>query len=193
MPLNIECEERIMISEEQYLKILEFYLRKEPNSRFINQKNDYIDTPDLYLKNNHMVLRMRTIYGSASEFTLKIRGEDGDKEYNQLVMIGELQSFVEHHLLPNGEILAILKEMGVDTANLSVKTSLETRRFEEKEDDYLLVLDKNRYSDITDYNLEIEAPTKARATEVIKMFCEKYGLTYEPCKSKSRRALEAMK
>ena len=69
-------------------------------------------------------------------------------------------------------------------------TSLETERIEIKFDNYLFVLDKNKYSDITDYNLEIEANDINVANEVIKKYCTEFNVQYsKEYKSKSRRAI----
>lgn len=193
MALNIECEERIMLSEEEYHKILTPIMRGDADAKFIIQKNDYIDTLDHFLKNNHMVLRIRTVLMGPTELTLKIKDPNGDKEYNEYLPVIALDNFYTKGIFPEGEIRNIIISMGKNVHELKVLTSLETRRYEEKFVDHLLVLDKNIYNGIEDYNLEIEAESMEVAKAKMEEYCQKYNLKYIPCKSKSRRALDTIK
>ena len=196
MSLNIECEDRVMISESNYYDILTPLLRRSNEHPFILQTNIYIDTEDHFIKNNIGVLRFRIIQPLNIELTLKIKNKDGDREYNEPVLFQNYQVFKETNELPEGEIkqllIHLLKVSDLKSV-LKPITSLGTRRYEEKIDDYLLVLDKNTYNGIEDYNLEIEAPSVERAQEVMQKYCKTYGIEYKKCKSKSRRALDSIK
>ena len=196
MSLNIECEDRVMIYESNYYDILTPLLRRSNEHPFILQTNIYIDTADHYIKNHIGVLRIRVIQPLNIELTLKIKDKDGDKEYNEPVLFQNYQLFKEKNILPEGEIKQLLTQILKTsdlTSVLSPITTLDTRRYEEKIDDYLLVLDKNSYNGIEDYNLEVEAPSVERAKEVMQKYCKEYGIEYKPCKSKSRRALDSIK
>ena len=196
MSLNIECEDRVMISEANYYDILTPLIRRSNEHPFILQTNIYIDTEDHYIKNNIGVLRIRIIQPLNIELTLKIKNKDGDREYNEPMLFQSYQLFKDKNILPEGEIknlLINLLKVSDLSAVLSPITTLDTRRYEEKIDDYLLVLDKNSYNGIEDYNLEVEAPSVERAKEVMQKYCKEYGIEYKPCKSKSRRALESIK
>ena len=60
--------------------------------------------------------------------------------------------------------------------------------------DYLLVIDKNEYLDVIDYDIEVEANSQARAKEVMLKLCEKYKLRYDPnYQVKSARAFNRYK
>lgn len=196
MSLNIECEDRVMISEANYYDILTPLIRRSNEHPFILQTNIYIDTEDHFIKNNYGVLRFRVIQPLNIELTLKIKGKDGDKEYNEPVLMQNFLLFKEKNILPEGEIkqllIHILKVSDLSTV-LKTITTLDTRRYEEKIDDYLLVLDKNTYNGVEDYNLEIEAPNMERARQVMQEYCKTYGIEYKPCKSKSRRAFDSIK
>ena len=196
MSLNIECEDRVMIYESNYYDILTPLLRRSNEHPFILQTNIYIDTADHYIKNHIGVLRIRVIQPLNIELTLKIKDKDGDKEYNEPVLFQNYQLFKEKNILPEGEIKQLLTQILKTsdlTSVLSPITTLDTRRYEEKIDDYLLVLDKNSYNGIEDYNLEVEAISVERAKEVMQKYCKEYGIEYKPCKSKSRRALDSIK
>ena len=195
MSLNIECEDRVMISESNYYDILTPLLRRSNEHPFILQTNIYIDTADHYIKNHIGVLRIRVIQPLNIELTLKIKDKDGDKEYNEPILFQNYQLFKEKNILPEGEIKQLLTQILKTsdlTSVLSPITTLDTRRYEEKIDDYLLVLDKNSYNGIEDYNLEVEAISVERAKEVMQKYCKEYGIEYKPCKSKSRRALDSI-
>ena len=69
-----------------------------------------------------------------------------------------------------------------------------TKRIEIPIEDYLLVVDKNEYLDVVDYDIEIEAKTQQRAKEVMLELCKKYRLQYDTnYKVKSARAFERFK
>ena len=140
-----------------------------------------------------MVLRIRTIYMGEIELTLKVKGEDGDKEYTQLLPLTAVNEYKSTNILPEGEAKNILIKEKIDLNNLRIITYLETRRYQEKIDDYLLVLDKNFYNNNIDFNIEIEADSIERAKQVMEMYSKKYNFEHIACKSKSRRAFESIK
>ena len=195
MSLNIECEDRVMISEDNYYAILTPLLRRSNEQSFILQTNYYIDTEDLFLKQHHMVLRIRVIRPMNVELTLKVKGKGGDQEHNQPLTYQDYQLLINSFIFPEGEIKELVKTILInnDLSSLKILTSLDTRRYEERIDDYLLVLDKNTYNGIEDYNIEIEASSVERAKQVMQEYCKTYGIEYKTSKSKSRRALESMK
>ena len=92
MSINIEYEERVMISEDHYYALLTPLLRRSNDHPFIMQTNIYIDTPDFYLKEHHMVLRIRIIQPFDVEMTLKVKGKDGDTEHNQQLTYQDYQA-----------------------------------------------------------------------------------------------------
>ncbi len=187
----MEYEKRLMLSERQYLDIISFYLRRNARYPFIHQINHYFDTPDLLLKNNHMVLRIRTILHKRNELTLKIKQEQGDKEVSQTLGMTDYKNLMDNSIIPEGEVKTALYETGLSIHNIAYITSLKTMRLEIKEDDYLIVIDKNEYGSIIDYNLEIESTSKPRAEQVILKMCDIFHLEYKKgYKSKSSRAFE---
>lgn len=192
MSLNIECEARVMLNEDQYHEILSRHLRDKGESVFLKQTNYYIDSENFDLRVlNRKSLRIRDITDGALELTLKIKDPMGDKEYNQIITPIEFEEFKSSNRFPNGEIKTLLEESGVNIQDLKILTSLYTLRYEEHIDDYLVVIDKNQYNGITDYNLEIEAPSVQRAEEVMQFYCLKYKIAYSKhYDTKSKRAIE---
>ena len=76
---NKEYETRIMLDEERYFFIVTYYMNSYPNKQFLQNANYYFDTDDLYLRSQHMTLRVRVINDVKSELTLKIKCEDVNK------------------------------------------------------------------------------------------------------------------
>ena len=71
--ISMEYEARVMVDENQYLKIRDFYLSRHPNYHQLVNKNIYLDTADLYIVHHEMVLRIRVIDEKEKELTLKGR------------------------------------------------------------------------------------------------------------------------
>lgn len=140
---NLECEERVMITFEQYQKVISHYVAIDPNFKILDIENTYFDDAELSLKNSHKVLRMRRTNGHI-ELTLKIKGEEGDLEINETM---------ENH--PE-----IDKALNHQFDKYHPITKLRTNRVEAKEKDYLVVIDQNMYNGIIDYNVEVEASNK---------------------------------
>ncbi len=183
MDRNIEKEERAMISESTYQTMVnELCNHIAP----FKQTNFYFDTKDLSLLSKHIVIRIRIIDSKKYELTCKIKGIDGDQEYNYLLSKDQYnfylkQKKIESFQLPGGEELI----------DLYYIVDLSTIRYEIKYDDYLLVIDKNQYDGVVDYNIEIESDiSKEHAKKVLFEYKEKYGFTYDiNYISKSRRAI----
>ena len=186
MSKNIEIEKRVMLTKEQYDSLFHYASKYEYQK--LDLINHYFDDENLALRNAHYMLRIRNINAKDYELTLKIKGENGDLEINEPINKKEVKSLIDKCELKDGEIKnQILK---VTSKDIRYITSLETERIEIKFDNYLFVLDKNKYSDITDYNLEIEASDIDVANEVIKKYCTEFNVQYSrEYKSKSRRAI----
>lgn len=195
MSLNIECEARVMLTEDQYHDILSHHLREEGTYSFIKQTNYYIDSDDFSLRDlNRQSLRIRDIVDGVFELTLKIKNPNGDEEYNQIITPIDVKNFKEKGMFPEGEVKNLLLKNNVDISKLKILASLYTLRYEEHLDDYLVVIDKNEYNGITDYNLEIEAPTVERANEVMLYYCSKYKIIFSNhYDTKSKRAIKSIK
>ena len=190
----MEYEKRVMLSEEQYFSLVSYYLRQNPHYPFINQTNYYFETEDLFLRQNHAVLRVRSIVNQGSELTLKIKEEKGDKEITDRLSYPQFTSLINDNIFPNTPVCEEVIRLGRSLYEYKLLTKLETTRLEIQEDDYLVVIDKNNYNGITDYNLEIEASNRKKAEEIILKFCKNFSIEYKKdYVSKSKRALASIK
>lgn len=192
-----EFESRVMITEEEYLNIVAFYMREYPNHRFLQNTNIYLDSDDLFLRRNHITLRVRDINDTSSELTCKIKGSNGDDEINNDISQKERELLLNDGVFPDGMVKNYLLGLPYPLSMYHVIATLYNRRLEIKCEDHLLVIDRNAYGDVVDYNLEIETDTDiATANKIISDYIEKFNLTLHKQKyigKASRAILEATK
>ena len=191
---NKEYEARIMLDEERYFFIVTYYMNLYPNKHFLQNANFYFDTDDLYLRSQHMTLRVRVINDVKSELTLKIKGEDGDEEINDGLTPRESDLLVNEGIFPYGQVRNRLMLLPYSLDRYHKITALYNRRLEIEFDDHLLVLDKNTYGDMLDYNLEIESKIGIKhAKDMLKSYIEKFNIpvSKEKYVGKARRAIDA--
>ena len=187
--INIEYEARAMISEEQYLQIINYFAKDKTKKSFTNT-NTYFDYEDLSLTKNHIVLRSREIDDSNFEITLKIKGDGGDIEIDDSLTSNELNDLKENCLIKSKVILQELNKLNIDINRLVKVSELKTERIEIQKEDYLIVIDKNHYNGKIDYNVEIESNSKDAAIERLNETFSPFGVTYKKGYiSKSRRAI----
>ena len=189
-----EFEARVMLTEEEYLNIVSSLLKMFPNAHFLQNSNLYYDSDDLYLRKNHINLRVRVINDVASEITVKIKGLNGDDEINDKLTKKELNLLVNDGIFPEGNVKNYLLGLSYPLSNYHYITTLNTRRLEIKFEDHLLVVDKNTYSGIIDYNLEVEANDDIlTANKILRDYINKYNLSLKNQKylGKARRAVNA--
>ena len=183
-----------MLDEERYFFIVTYYMNSYPNKHFLQNANYYFDTDDLYLRSQHMTLRVRVINDVRSELTLKIKGNDGDEEINDGLTPKESELLVNEGIFPYGQVRNRLMLLPYSLDKYHKITALFNRRLEIEFDDYTLVIDKNTYGDTLDYNLEIESKIGIdHAKAMMKEYIEKFNLTVSKEKyvGKARRAIDA--
>ena len=186
MSKNIEFEKRVMLTESQYKSLKGYASNFKHNELLL--VNHYFDDEDLSLIKHHHVLRIREINDSDAELTLKVKGDNGDLEINESIAHNKVKELLHSFRLDNKEINKEINK--VTNKVLKLITSLKTERIEIEFDDYLFVLDKNYYSNVVDYDLEIESSDIDKALEIIKKYCHQFGMQYrEDYLSKSRRAI----
>lgn len=187
MNKDIEFEERLMLSKEQYEELMRLYSSSKDAS-IISQINYYFDDEDLSLRNAHKVLRIRVINNLKYELTMKIKGDNGDIELNNYLDKNTCDNIIQTLEFNNPSVEEEIKK--VTNKNIKLITSLKTTRLEVKFPTHLLVIDVNYYNDVIDYDLEVEASSKDDALKYILEYAYKYSLTYKKhYMSKSRRAI----
>ena len=189
-----EFESRIMLTEREYLEVVSHFLKLYPNHHFLQNNNYYFDTKDLYLREKHITLRIRTINDVRSELTLKIKGENGDEEINDDISFKEKEILLNEKVFPEGNVKRYLLSLPIPLSNYENIVSLYNRRLEIKYDNHLLVIDKNEYIGIVDYNLEIETENDIKlARALLNEYIKKFNLSLGNQKymGKAHRAINA--
>lgn len=176
----IENEFKIMLTSEQYEKLLSQYKW----DKTVVQTNHYYDTDVLRLSDAHITCRVREIDGS---YFLQMKFPAA-REYSRVELEKPLSALPEtisaddllksdgHDALPD------VKRLGALTTTRSIK------RFNGAEID----LDKSEYFGITDFELEIEFTDETAARSLLAEITEKLSLqpNSEVCTGKIRRFLE---
>ena len=189
--VNLEYEARAMLSEQEYSTIKNEYLCKYENVTFLVNENAYFDTPDLFLTDHHMVLRVRTIDESKKELTLKIQRQDVCIEINHNLTLEEEKELFENGRIPNQPIRGMLLDSGVRLRDIKYITTLKTERIEIEIDKYLFVLDKNYYRNKVDYNIEVESTSEIEAKRILKEILDSFGIEYRTNYiNKAKRAIK---
>lgn len=191
MSSNIEIEAKVLLLKDEYDTIIEkLGLGKY---RRVKQTNHYIDTPDRFLKRNGIALRIRE-KDEVFELTLKTPLSEGLLEKNENISWRDFEKLTESNIFPDGNIKKFLLILGVKAGELKVLTSLCTERIEVNFEGFDLALDKNIYSDIVDYELEVESSSMERAQEEIEKILSSCGInsfTFNKV-SKQARALNSL-
>ena len=188
--INLECEARVMITENQYSQIKKTYLESGFKFKKIFNENVYFDYENRYLTDHGIVLRLRKINNRNNELTLKIKGENSDLEINHELTSKEVDLLLKNTIIPNSFVLDELKKKQIDLSKLKIVATLVTERIEIQYPEYLFVLDKNIYNNKTDFNLEVESDTKINAENNLKSIISQFGIEYKKDYiSKSRRAI----
>ena len=192
---ELEFESRAMLTADKYKEILTFYLgNSEISHKEFHLINDYFETDNKDLSKHKLMLRVRKSH-SQFDLTLKVplSKELGDTEYHQYLEQNEYLNLKENNIFPNGNIKDKIESFGVSITSVKYKTSLNCFRHEFYFDNHIIILDKNAYGDILDFNIEIEASSKENAInknlELAKRFSYEFKDSY---KTKFVRVLDSI-
>lgn len=171
---HIEYEERVMLTINDYLRVIDDVKNYgRPFAKF-SILNIYLDNDNSFIFNHKMMLRIRKI-NNKEELTLKVKEKDNSSL--------EINETTTHHQ-------TIDKYLEGNFDDYKEVSRLKTERIEVNYGSYLLVIDKNEYHNIIDYDLEIESNSQEKSLKIIKDYCLKYNLKFdENYKSKSHRAI----
>ena len=139
-----------------------------------------------------MTLRVRIINDVKSELTLKIKGKNGDEEITDGLPPKEMDMLLNQNIFPYGEVRNRLMLLPYSLDKYHRIAVLYNRRLEIEFDDHLLVIDKNTYGDVVDYNIEVESKIGIEhAKEMLKQYAQQFNLTLsrEKYLGKARRAI----
>lgn len=194
---DYEFEKRLIISKEKYDVLLMHFSKEYPNHKVTKQINYYFDTLKSEIQLENECLRVRTYHDDRkTKFTYKTHDKviNGDEEIYQILTVKEEMSLLQNGVIPEGQVKEALNKRGYQVTRLKFVGDIHTDRLEIFEKDYIVVLDKNTYSGITDYNIEIESTSIEESEKVLKEICNSYSIEYRnDTSTKSKRAIEAYK
>lgn len=183
MATNNEIEFKQLLTQSQYQSIYKTYFQDVGT---FSQTNYYIDTPQFDLKAHQSALRIR-VKDDYNEMTLKIPVEVGLMEYNfETRVVPELNKSITTQMLP-AEIIEQLEKMDFDLNQLVILGALTTERLEKEVNGNLLVLDKSRYLDFEDFELEFEVDDYDEGFKQFKNILEQFNMQHEIPDNKVQR------
>ena len=185
---HLEIEMKTLLSEEEYNRLQAQFLEVTP----VTQKNYYLDTPDFYLRQHKIAMRIRTFENSA-ELTIKIPQAVGNMEYNQAISLEGVNHCLKECKLPQGMILDELLSRGISPSDWTVLGCLTTIRYEKETPIGLMALDQSHYFDIVDYELELEVEDGKQGSLDFQEFLQANEIHYKKAPSKLVRFIENMK
>lgn len=185
---HLEIEMKTLLTKEEYLRLQANFSEILP----ITQKNYYLDTPDFYLRQNKIAMRIRT-FEDSGELTIKIPQTVGNMEYNQALSLEEATKCLESGKLPQGMILDELLSRGISPRDWTVLGCLTTIRYEKATPIGLMALDQSEYFDILDYELELEVEDGNQGSLDFQEFLQANEIHYKKAPSKLVRFIENMK
>ena len=155
MSESLEIEFKNLLSEHEFNHLVVKF--GFDASAFWSQTNYYFDTKEFLLKGLGCALRIREKKGKY-EITLKQPTDNGVGliETNQNINEEAAKSFIENGNFPIGVVSDKVIKLLPNLTDIACFGSMITERTEINYDNGLLVLDKSRYFDVVDYELEYE-------------------------------------
>ncbi|MDQ0351788.1 uncharacterized protein YjbK [Alkalibacillus filiformis] len=150
---EIEIEFKNLLTKEEYERLAVHYIKD--SSEIKQQINYYFETNDFELRSKRAALRIREKNGEYIA-TLKQPVENGLLETHDVLSAEQFDQWLQDDINLPPNINKQLNEIGVTGDQLSYKGALQTNRFEEKNDQYIIVLDHSQYNQTEDYELELE-------------------------------------
>ncbi|MGN1295729.1 MAG: CYTH domain-containing protein [Bacilli bacterium] len=190
MSSNIEIEAKVLLNQEEYEKIIDVLSLEK--YRKVKQINYYIDTKDRFLKKNGIALRVRE--KDDFELTLKTPLSEGLLEKSESITWRDFELLQDKNIFPEGNIKNFLSILGVKINELTILTCLQTERIDFQYKGGKISLDKNTYSGVIDYELEIEHTSMDKAQALTEEVLKECGIEKKPQNhiSKQARALNIL-
>ena len=188
---EIEFEKRQMLSLEQYNLLVSFFSNAGFRNKITEQTNIYFDNSNNRVFEDGNCLRIRQYEDNKpSKFTIKLKGINGqgDIEVFQELSKEDEMLLLEKGLMPLGPVKECLVSNNYEADKVLFMGKIHTSRQEFFLEDHIIVLDKNKFLDVIDYNIEVESNSMENAEKYLKEICSKFSIEYiGKCESKSQR------
>lgn len=183
MNQEIEIEFKVLLSENKFNQILSAL--NFPAEAF-TQVNYYFETPDFKLKKNNSALRIRK-KNSSYVVTLKEPHPEGILETHDHISESDFDKAINDNYLSAPNCIKQLNKKDISIKNIEYVGSLTTERYEFTDEKLIYVLDKSFYNNTIDYELEIEAPSKAIGLKIFNELITKFNIEKLPQVTKIER------
>lgn len=186
---KLEIEFKNLLTADEHHTLYNSFFTAEKKQSLVNY---YIDTKNLDLRKNTLLLRIRVASGGQM-MTLKAPTEKGILEFNAEVDY-DLQNTktLSHGDLP--EIITHeLNAKNINAHELIVYGSLTTERFETDYKDGLLVLDQSSFLDTEDFEIEYEVTDYDQGETRFDDLLEEYKIERRPEMTKSERFYQVLR
>lgn len=176
MATNIEIEAKVLITKDEYKRVLAHYI--DSKFRKFEQDNYYIDTKNFTLKKLGIGLRVRFL-DDIYTMTLKVPLSEGLLEKEQIISKEEYETLKNDNVFPKGKLKEYIIMLGINIEELKILTTLSTLRIEIDLDEGKLCIDKNEYSDMVDYELELEGNALSVVKLKLQEICKENNIVYK--------------
>ncbi len=186
MSKELEIEFKTLLTREEYLKLCEMFADKRGNL----QVNYYFDTPRFTLKATEIGLRVR----KSDKYVITLKKKKGYvlQEINETISEDAFKEFLETGIVPVQEIKSELDDI-IKGQLLKNYMSLSTYRISFPYKKGTVAIDKCKYVDTVDYELEYEATSyEAGKREFVELVRE-LKINYKKSQPKIKRAYDALK
>lgn len=175
MSKNLEIESKSMLQKRDYKLLISAY----KNVKKYKQINYYISSKEMIEKAKNYGIRIRQI-GHYFELTLKVTEEVGKTEITQEIAGISITNLLYFGNFPDGEVKNYLvKNKVCDISKLQFIGMLKTIRKDIDFNGSKISIDKSKYNDTVDYEIECESSSPEKAETDLKNFLEKYGISYQ--------------
>lgn len=186
MSKELEIEFKTLLTREEYIRLCEMFSEKRGNL----QVNYYFDTPRFTLKATEIGLRVR----KSDKYVMTLKKKKGYvlQEINETISEETFNEFLESGIIPVDEIKSELDEI-IKGQLLKNYMTLSTYRISFPYKKGILAIDKCKYVDKVDYELEYEATSyEAGKREFVELVRE-FKINYKKSQPKIKRAYDAFK
>lgn len=186
MSKEIEIEFKTLLTKEEYVNLCTKFADKRGNL----QINYYFDTPRFTLKASEIGLRVR----KSDKYVMTLKRKKGYalQEINETISEEVFQQFLKDGIIPVEEIRNELEDVlkGQKVINYM---SLSTFRIGFPYKKGTIAIDKCKYVDTVDYELEYEATSYEGGKREFVEIVREFGIVYKKSKPKIKRAYDALK
>ena len=180
MSKEIEIEFKTLLTKEEYVNLCTKFADKRGNL----QINYYFDTPRFTLKASEIGLRVR----KSDKYVMTLKRKKGYalQEINETISEEVFQQFLKDGIIPVEEIRNELEDVlkGQKVINYM---SLSTFRIGFPYKKGNIAIDKCKYVDTVDYELEYEATSYEGGKREFVEIVREFGIVYKKSKPKIRR------